>query len=67
MTGNEVPLKRKYLLYKPARNNRNGHSENAGVKVLHKPLTEREKALHAAQPRKVMILGANGRTRMELA
>lgn len=61
-----IPLKRKYLTAEKGRY-RAGYSGNNNKAKLHRALTDREKALHAAQPAKVMILLPNGKVRMFLA
>ena len=63
MLATEIPLKKKYRSggkgkYKSPTN---GHAAPARV---HRQLTEREKALHLAQPVRVMWLMSNGKVRM---
>jgi hypothetical protein len=63
MSAVEIPLKRKYRAggkgkYKSPSN---GHAAPARA---HRQLTDREKALHLAQPVRVMHLQANGKVRM---
>lgn len=63
----EIPLRRKYTTHFVAKRNKNGRSDNHKAKRLHRELTASELALHERQPRKVMHLLANGKTRMERA
>jgi hypothetical protein len=59
----EIPLKRKYKTAHRGRYSNGGGGNNRPARQ-HAPLTDRERALHAAQPKKVMHLQANGKVRM---
>jgi hypothetical protein len=59
----EIRLKKKYRVGGWGRQNSPAGGNNRAARQ-HAPLTERDKALHAAQPVKVMHLQANGKCRM---
>lgn len=60
----EIPLKAKYRVRPIARRNKSDYGGHGGKKRNHRPLTKEEKALHAAQPYKIMVM-RNGKCRME--
>jgi hypothetical protein len=59
----EIPLKRKYRVGGKGRYKSNAGGNNQAAKQ-HRELTPAEKALHLAQPVKVMRLLPNGKVRM---
>lgn len=59
----EIRLKRKYLVGGKSRQKSAAGGNNRAARQ-HLPLTERDKALHAAQPVRVMHLQPNGKIRM---
>lgn len=59
----EIKLKRKYLVGGKSRYHARYSGNNNPARHGH-PLTEKEKALHARQPNKVMVIRANGPARM---
>lgn len=58
-----IPLKLKYRVPHKSRY-RAGYMGNNSKAKLHRKLTEREIALHAAQPEKVMVMTSSGKVRM---
>lgn len=62
----EISLKRKYRTGGKSRYKGSYGGNNHPARQKHK-LTEREIELHRRQPKKIMILSANGKTRMVLA
>jgi len=58
-------LKAKYRTPKPVGKGHADQNGHAGKKKIHRPLTPAERALHAAQPYKVMVM-RNGKCRMEV-
>jgi hypothetical protein len=63
----EIPLKRKYTEPKRTGKYHSSFLGHSAKKKLRRLLTAREKALHEAQPVKVMYLLANGKRRMRIA
>jgi hypothetical protein len=63
MTSVEIKLKLKYRVGGRGRQ-KSPAGGNSRPARQHAPLTERDKALHAAQPLKAMHLQANGKIRM---
>jgi hypothetical protein len=59
----EIPLKKKYRTAQKGRYKSGYGGNNKAAKQKHK-LTEREIALHLAQPKKMMVLNAKGKCRM---
>lgn len=62
----EIPLRAKYLSVTHGKQKSPAGGHAASKKNRHS-LTQREKDLHAAQPKKVMILKANGKRSMVVA
>ncbi len=62
----EIPLKLKYRTRKPWGRFRADYGGNNNKAKPHRPLSEREKALHAMQPRKVLVLLASGKKVMRI-
>lgn len=58
-----IPLKLKYRVGGKSRYS-SGHGGNNNPAKQHRQLTERDKALHLAQPNKVMVIRGNGPARM---
>ncbi len=61
-----IPLKLKYRTGHKSRYKSPSGGNNQAAKQK-RALTDREKALHLAQPHRVMVLGANGKIRMVTA
>lgn len=59
----QIPLKKKYRTASKGRYRSGYGGNNNPAKQKHK-LSEREIALHLAQPKKIMVLMANGKRRM---
>ena len=57
-------LKAKYRSPKAVSKGKTSPGGNSGKKKNQRPLTPQERALHAAQPRKVKVVYANGKARM---
>jgi hypothetical protein len=63
MMATELRLKLKYKVGGKSRYH-GSYGGNSRPAKLHRQLTDREKALHAAQPKKIMLLQANGKRKM---